>query len=104
MDFSGKPHYHKLKEKWSVSHHALQQKLWDKHKDSLAWASKNLSPKQIAVGSLSSLLLLAAPVASSMPSSHLSVGNQETTISKNGFLVADLSHVLPKEMRPLTID
>lgn len=104
MDFSGKPHYRHLKEKWTNQHKKLQQKLWDKHKDSLEWASKNLSPKQIALGSLSSLLLLTSPVASSLPSPHLSSPTQESAISKHGFLVADLSHILPKEMRPLTPD
>ncbi len=101
-----KSQYDHLKEKWTVRHRELQQALWDKHKDSLEWVSKNLSPKQLAVGSLSSLLLLAAPTTPFLPFSHLSLPaqTQESTVSKHGFLIADLSHILPSEMRPLTVE
>lgn len=104
MDFSGRPHYQNLKEKWTKRHKKLQQKLWEKHKSSLEWVSKNLAPTQLALGSLSSLLLLTAPAAPVLPSPHLSLPAQESTVSKHGFLIWDLSHILPKEMRPLTSD
>lgn len=104
MDFSGRPHYHRLKEKWSKRHRKLQQKLWEKHKESLEWVSKNLAPTQLALGSLSSLLLLTTPQIPSLPSPHLSLPAQESIVSKHGFLVFDLSHILPKEIRVLTSD
>ncbi|MBI2430742.1 MAG: hypothetical protein HYV39_01865 [Candidatus Levybacteria bacterium] len=104
MDFSGRAHYHRLKEKWTKRHIVLQQKLWEKHKDSLEWVSKNLVPTQLVVSSLSSLLFLTAPTFPSLPVPHLSLPAQENVISKHGFLVADLSHILPKEIRPLTAE
>ena len=94
MDFSGKQHYHHLKEKWTAKNKSLQERLWKKHKDSLS---------QLAIGSLSGLMLLTSPgVAQLSPTQFPTL--QEASISKHAFLVADLSHILPKEMRPLTID
>ncbi len=95
--------YHYLKDKWTKKHSNLQTTLWDKHKDSLSWISKNLSPKQLAVSSLG-LLLLAAPSAPLLPSPHLLTTNQNAVqnLDKSVFVVSDLSKVLPLEMRPLT--
>ncbi|QQG40987.1 MAG: hypothetical protein HYV37_01540 [Candidatus Levyibacteriota bacterium] len=92
MDNSTRPHYHHLKEKWTAKNKSLQARLWDKHKDSLS---------QLAIGSLSGLMMLSSPGISQLSPSQLSV-IQEAPISKHAFLVADLSHVLPKEMRPLS--
>lgn len=103
MDDSKKPHYYDLKEKWTAKRTNLQAKLWDKHKDSLSWVSRNFSPKQLAIGSLSGLMVLATPGISQLsPSQFPTI--QEAPISKHAFLVADLSHILPKEVRPLTVN
>ena len=67
MDDSRKHNYVSLKEKWAAKHKSLQAKIWEKHKDSLVWASKNFSPKQLALGSLSGLMVLAAPGVSQLP-------------------------------------
>ncbi len=98
--------YEHLKEKWLDRHKNLQEKLRAKHKESLEWVTKNLAPKQLAVGSLGSLLLLTSPGIPVLPSAHLLPATQEVsnTISKNAFVVTDLSHILPNEVRPLTSD
>lgn len=98
-----KSHYHHLKEKWTAKQKGLHEQLWDKHKNSLSWLGKNFSPKQLALGSLSGLMVLATPGVSQLPPSQLPT-IQEAPISRHAFLVADLSHILPKEVRPLTVD
>ncbi len=103
MDNSVRPHYHHLKEKWTAKQKSLREKLWDKHRDALLWISKNVSPKQLAIGSLSGLMVMAFPGLPTLSPSQLPTIH-EAPISKHAFLVADLSHVLPKEVRPLTTD
>ncbi len=99
-----KSSYEHLQEKWVARHKELQEKIRIKHKESLEWVAKNLAPKQLAVGSLGGLLLLASPGVS-LPLPHqLIATNQEASsaINKNAFVVSDLSHELPNEVRPLT--
>lgn len=103
MDDSRKYHYVSLKEKWTAKHKSLQDKLWNTHRDSLSWVSRNLSPKQLALGSLSGLMVLTNPGVSQLSPSQFPV-IKEMPVSKHAFLVSDLSHILPKEMRPLTND
>lgn len=103
MDDSRKYHYVSLKEKWTAKQKSLQDKLWDTHRDSLSWVSRNFSPKQLALGSLSGLMVLSSPgVAQLSPTQFPTM--QEAPVSKHAFLVSDLSHILPNEMRPLTND
>lgn len=103
MDNKVRPHYHDLKQKWSAKQKSLQEKLWDKHRDSLSWISKNFSPKQLALGSLSGIMVLTTPGMLALSPSQMPT-IQEAPVSKHAFLVADLSHVLPKDVRPLTTD
>lgn len=97
----GTKHYEHLKKKWTVHHKRLQKKLWTKHKDSLSWLANN--SKQIAVGSLGSLMLLSAPVSAQLPAPHFLPSGEQIAkdIGKNVFLISDLSNILPGEMRPL---
>lgn len=93
--------YEHLRGKWIDRHRNLQTKLWNKHRDSLNWLSKN-----VAMGSLGGLLLLSAPNITLLSSHNLLSTNQQgsNTISKNAFVVSDLSHVLPSDVRPLTLE
>lgn len=95
-----KPHFEKLKEKWTDRHRDLSSKLWSKHKDSLEWLGKNT--KHVAVGSLASLLLLSSPARSLLPSPQLLLASEHEDIDKGVFVVSDLANLLPKEIRPLT--
>ncbi len=105
MDTSKKSYYHHLKEKWVARHRDIKNKLWEKHKASLDWLSKNVSPKQLALGSLSGLILLTSPTIS-LPTPQLFAQTPETQIpvSKHAFVVSDLGTILPKDVRPLTKD
>ena len=71
--------YDYLKDKWVNRHREIKENLWQKHKDSFDWVSKNFSPKQLAIGSLGSLILLTAPGTSALPKPNL-VGSISTFI------------------------
>lgn len=103
--FSQRPHYKHLSQKWTARSNALREKLWEKHKSSLEWLVGN--SKQLAVGSLGGLLLLAGPTTPSLPRPPLLISNEKVAandIDKTVFLVSDLSHVLPDTVRSLTDD
>ena len=102
--FSQRPHYKHLSQKWTARSKALREKLWEKHKSSLEWLVGN--SKQLAVGSLGGLLLLAGPSAPLLPKEPLLITSNETKRDVNliSSLISDLSHVLPSTMRPLTVD
>lgn len=102
--FSQRPQYKYLRDKWTARHNQLQERLWNKHKESLSWL-KNKS-KQIAIGSsLGGLLLLGSPSNQLLTSHALAANNQiALDIDKSVFLISDLSYVLPSNIRPLTIE
>ena len=99
-----KPHYEHLKNKWTDRHKLLREKLWSRHGESLHWFAHNA--KQLAAGSVASLILLTSPVK--LPHIPLRATASElikhTDIDKNVFLISDLSSLLPKDVQPLTKD
>lgn len=100
------PNYEYLRDKWITKHKILQSEIAKKHKKSFEWLSNNT--KQIAVGSLGGLMLMAAPIQSEPPKPLDYVA--EAKISKiqpvdtKTFLIVDLGKVLPDVVRPLTAD
>lgn len=94
--------YKHLNERWRKKQGELQKQLWNKHRESLEWLSNNY--KQLISGSLGGLMLL------SNASTNLSVPNVSASqnlipkIDKKTFLISDLSNILPKEIRPLSLD
>ncbi len=96
--------YSDLREKWTKKHKDLQQTIADKHQDSFKWLSEN--SKQLAVGSLSSLILLTSPLNKpALPSETIKVaGEQGQKVNKNVFLISDLAQTLPQEVRPLSTE
>ncbi len=98
------PHYKHLSKKWTAKHRVLKRKVWDKHKDALEWVSKNLPGKEhIAAGSLTGLLLLSPPSSTALPEPKPIEYNHDQLlpVSRKTYLIADLSTLLPKEVRPL---
>ena len=95
------PQYKHLAEKWTNRHRSLQTEIFDKHKESFKWLVDN--SKQLAVGSLASIFLLASPAVAKIPS-PLSTASAQIiqTIDRKVFLVYDLKNVLPNDVRPLT--
>jgi hypothetical protein len=95
-------HYKSLSDRWKARHRDLQKKLWTKHGESLGWLSSNY--RQLVSGSLGGLMLLTGQLSGlTLPSSH-TVNAQSPIVQKvdkKVFLISDLSHVLPKEVRPL---
>lgn len=100
---SQKSHYQHLRDKWTARHRQLQEKLWSKHKESLAWlASKST---ELAVGSsLGGLLIFGVPNIQFFASANRLNVNQQIaeTIDKSVFLISDLSSILPNTVMPLT--
>ncbi len=93
--------YSFLADKWIKKHKALQKSLIKKHKNSFEWLANN--SKQLALGSLGSLLLLTSPIQKDSIKSQVKVAGQEAQrVDSKVFLVADLSKVLPDTIRPLT--
>lgn len=108
-----KPHYEHLKNKWLDQQKELQKGLVEKHKDAFAWIRN--TAKHFAVGSLSSLVLLAHPVTTSVVSQNLQAPNQKKhvafadTLSGQAFtpttrLILSLSDTLPSDVQELTTD
>lgn len=94
-------HYQHLSQKWKVRHESLQSRLWEKHKESLEWFSRNY--RKLVAGSLGGLMLLSSPNAHELSSlSNAHAQNSIQKIDKRVFLISDLSGILPNEVRVLT--
>lgn len=104
-----KPHYKKLRAKLSTRKRTTQERLWAKHKDSLAWVGKQFSPHHLTAGSLGSLMLLAPVSAASMPQKPMDLPAIEETekvedLAQKSFLINDLTTRVPSTVRPLLHD
>lgn len=99
-----KPHYEHLRNKWTGKHRQLQNQLWDKHSESLNWLSKNINPRQLALGSLGGLLLLSMPGTQTIPSQPLAYSRDDILkdFDKNVLLAQQLKGKIPDDVRSLT--
>lgn len=98
-------HYKSLAQKWTARSRKKRESLWKKHRESLGWLVDN--SKQLAVGSLGGLLLLASPhtpLLSASSSQIKSLQEQVLGSNKSVSLTESLSPVLPDNVRPLTDD
>lgn len=93
--------YKFLADKWTAKHQDLQKQIAKKHKKSFEWLSNN--SKQLAVGSLSGLLLLTAPMKTPTERVEVQVASEQAQkISNKTFMIADLATSVPDEVRELT--
>lgn len=92
--------YKFLKDRWAKRHKTLQKKLIKKHKGSFEWLAQNT--KQLAIGSLGSLMLLSTPVQKDSSSQTQAVSLVSQKVDSKAFLVSDLSSALPDLLRPLS--
>lgn len=90
---SSRPHYEYLSKKWTLRHRAIQNKFWEKHRESL---------KHLALGSLGGLMLLAAPHQPQLPQ-NLMISNKLALkdYDRNVLLAESLSDNVPAEVKPL---
>lgn len=93
--------YEYLRSKWTKRHIALQKKIIKKHKNSFEWLAQN--SKQLAVGSLGSLMVLTAPIQKNSPQVN-TASFASAKVDNKAFLVSDLFSLLPETVRPLTED
>lgn len=93
---SKKPHYEYLRKKWTARHRSLQNKLWEKHRDSLNW---------LTAGGLGSILLLTAPNPHVLPLPHATETRNDIVagFDQNSILAEELKADLPEEIRPLNL-
>jgi hypothetical protein len=99
------PHYKNLSQKWTARSKKARELLWEKHRESLGWLVDN--SKQLAVGSLGGLFLLASPSIPSLPRVPLLISNERASasnIDKKSYLISDLFSVLPDTVRASTGD
>lgn len=99
MKFKSKrPHYHQLKNKWTLKHRSLQNKLWDKHGETLR--------RQIALGAAGGLLLLTTPTLPVLPQPPVFADSQNifSDIDNSEQVVTDLKGVVPSDVRSLSPD
>lgn len=96
------PNYKFLKEKWTKRHKNLQKTIIKKHKNSFDWLANNT--KQLAVGSLGSLMLLTAPVQKDSASQTQVTSHFLQKVDSKAFLISDLSSALPNTVRPLSVE
>jgi len=95
--------YKYLADKWTKKHRELSKNVAKKHRKSYEWLTNN--SKQLAVGSLSGLLLLTTPAGSMHDRVPQTTTNaQSLKIDSKTFLISDLSGMVPKEVRTLTED
>lgn len=90
------PSYEHLRKKWLTKQKFIQNKVWDKH-------SKVL--KQLAIGSLSSLMILSSPQNMLLPLT--STASREGILEgfdKNILLAHELKDKIPGEVRPLDLN
>ncbi len=93
--------YEHLRDAWVKKHKALQEEIFEKHKDSFEWFENN--SKQFAVGSLAGLFLLTSPIVPKIQTTFPTASAQiSQVIDKRVFLVYDLKNILPQDVGPLT--
>lgn len=96
------PNYQFLKDKWTNRHRDLTDGIAKKHKDSFKWLADN--SKQLAVGSLGSLILLTSPIKKDSAGGAVVASQEAQKINNRVFLMSNLSKELPDLVRPLTGD
>ncbi len=89
------PHYEYLRKKWTLRQSNIQNKFWEKHRDSL---------KHLALGSVGGLMLLSSPLKQQLPAPNLIVSREGILkgYDQNVLLAERLSEKVPKEIRPLS--
>ncbi len=94
-----KPHYEHLKNKWQDRHKALQQEILTKHGEAFEWLTHHL--RNFSVGAVGALLLILQQptIAASTPPVSVQQNEAGIDLDKDIFLVTDLSHILPKDVR-----
>lgn len=96
-------HYKQLSSRWKARHQNLQKKLWNKHRESFGWLSDNY--RQLVSGSLGGLMLLTSQISNPSP---LNVAKAQISavqkIDRKVFLISDLAHILPEDVRSLSTE
>jgi len=101
MDLNSSVDFQDLKKKWQTKHKEVKKDLFKKHGDAIN-KFYNTS-KELAIGSLSGLLLLTAPSLPSLPPHADAIGSEKVaSLSKNTFLINDLKNVLPDNVESLS--
>lgn len=91
---STKPQYEYLRKKWITRHRAIQNKFWEKHRESL---------KHLALGYMGGLMLISAPSIPQLPVPGLTLSRDDVLkdYDQNVLLAENLSDKVPKDIRPL---
>lgn len=104
---SQRAHYTYLRDKWLERHEKFTKQLVEKHKEAFDWLQEK--SKHAAVGSLSGLVLLSAPMKPTIlfrpPQLFAQAARiEDNHLDKKAFFIADLQSVLPQTVQPLTED
>ena len=94
MDTKAK--YQHLKSRLEKKHKIIKERLVSKHKDALSWVSNNT--KQLAAGTVGSLLLLSPPNMKFLDSTNAQVQEQFLDLPENMFLITNLSPLIPEDV------
>lgn len=89
---SKKPSYEHLRKKWTIRQKSSQEKFWDSHSQAL---------KQLTIGSLGGLILLAPQASYSATPDLVSREDLMKSYDMNVLLAQQLSEIVPKDVRPL---
>lgn len=91
---SRKPQFEHLRKRWRARHQSIQDKLWEKHGKSL---------KQLALGSIGGLMLLAPPSLQALPQSNLTFSKEDIlkNYDRNVLLAEQLRDAIPPNVEPL---
>ncbi len=99
MKFTSKnPSFEYLKSRWTQRHETAKDNFWNAHSQAL---------KQLAIGSLGSLMLISAPISQSAllpnPTAVVSRDDALKNYDQNVLMAARLQEIIPAEVRPLTM-
>lgn len=89
--------FQRIRDRFSEKHEEIKTRVVEKHKNSLALLSNY--PTQLAAGVMGSVMLLTNALPA-VPQQALSV--ESKTLDPSTFLISDLKHSLPDEVRSLT--
>lgn len=88
-----------LLDKWGNDNLVLKKNLLEKHGDALNWAKEK--SKNVALGSLGALVMLASSGPKVLPPNTQTFAQAPQNIDQRAFLISDLVSVLPREIGPL---
>lgn len=100
--------FNHLKNKWTDLHERVKKTVWDKHKDAIDYIIEKVPGKQLALGSLSGLMVATSAIPAHLPTPSQifseSSNSAVLSLNKHEVLKEELGQILPQEVRSLNVE